>query len=209
LRRISICNCCTCSRPLLAHFTKSLRCGDHVWLQRHLHRRGQASGMRARDPQQTTRLRRSISLNRNPPHTSGNAGTFMPLHPTTRNYLRPVRALPSPSKSPEVSEVRCPRGLALAREAMLATSCCCRSYHFMRTVRFVGRRNNGRPAAFSVRAALDSRIVVLGKPQLSTEPCPTFPVSPTACRSAAPHVYRLRWSPRLGDSMGGGHSSLG
>ena len=35
---------------MLAHFTNSLRCGDHVWLQWHFHRRGQASGMRARDP---------------------------------------------------------------------------------------------------------------------------------------------------------------
>ena len=23
----------------MAHFTNSLRCGDHVWLRRHLHRR--------------------------------------------------------------------------------------------------------------------------------------------------------------------------
>ena len=30
---------------LLAHFTNSLRCGDHVWLLGHLHRRGEASGM--------------------------------------------------------------------------------------------------------------------------------------------------------------------
>ena len=34
----------------MAHFSNSLHCGDYVWLQRHLHRRGQASEMRARDP---------------------------------------------------------------------------------------------------------------------------------------------------------------
>jgi len=34
----------------MAHFTNSLRCGDHVWLLGHLHHRGQASRMRARDP---------------------------------------------------------------------------------------------------------------------------------------------------------------
>jgi len=42
-------------RPVMAHFSNSLRCGDHVWLQTHLHRRGQASGMRARDPLPTSR----------------------------------------------------------------------------------------------------------------------------------------------------------
>src|SRR5215467_12043809 len=47
--------CCTCSRRFLAHFTNSLRCGDHVWLQRHLPRRGQASGMRARPKADTRR----------------------------------------------------------------------------------------------------------------------------------------------------------
>jgi len=40
----------SCSRRFLAHFTNSLRWGDHVWLLRHLHCRDQASGMRARDP---------------------------------------------------------------------------------------------------------------------------------------------------------------
>ena len=51
----------------MAHFTNSLRCGDHVWLRRHLHRRGQASGMRARDPDselaiamQQSRLHRNV-----------------------------------------------------------------------------------------------------------------------------------------------------
>src|SRR5215813_2135743 len=42
--------CCRCSGPFLAHFSNSLHCGDYVRLERHLHRRGQACGMPARDP---------------------------------------------------------------------------------------------------------------------------------------------------------------
>jgi hypothetical protein len=41
----------------MAHFANSLRRGNHVWLLRHLHRRGHASGMRARDPKRHSATR--------------------------------------------------------------------------------------------------------------------------------------------------------
>ena len=45
--------------PVMAHFSNPLHFGDYVRFRRHLHRRGQASGMCARDPEQT-----SVSLRR-------------------------------------------------------------------------------------------------------------------------------------------------
>jgi hypothetical protein len=41
------------SRPVVTHFSNWLHCRDYVWLQRHLHRCGQASWMRARGPEPT------------------------------------------------------------------------------------------------------------------------------------------------------------
>jgi hypothetical protein len=45
----------------MAHFANSLRCGDHVWFQMHLHRRGQVSGMCARDPRAETQLQDEVA----------------------------------------------------------------------------------------------------------------------------------------------------
>jgi len=60
---------------LLAHFTNSLHCDDHVWLRGHLHRRGQASGIRARDPLHEFELRYNRLLIAVADHVAGcNAG---------------------------------------------------------------------------------------------------------------------------------------
>jgi hypothetical protein len=42
--------CCICSRPLMAHLIRSLRCGDRVRLQGYFCRAGDAPGRRPIDP---------------------------------------------------------------------------------------------------------------------------------------------------------------